>query len=127
MREIIITDTLNTPGAFSVSAFLWLSVPGKRGIVGQQQSRMPVASTTRPWGITPEEQALFTKGVVQEVPTIAGPFSTGTDKSAVLSALQVAHDAAQAQLDATAAGALDIVGASWDGATWAGQDGKPLP
>ncbi len=121
MREIIITDVQTSPGAFRVTAYLWLQVPGKRGYRGRQTSHLPEQGESAPWGITAEEQAYFAKGVLCEQVVTLGPFAEGGDQESVRAALLVAHEAAQAELDATASGALDIVGSSWDGSSWSGK------
>ena len=121
VRKIIITDIETSPGAFLVRAYLWLAVPGKRGFRGQQRTQLPPAGNASTWGVTGDEQDLFTKGVVQEDTATVGPFSTGTDLEVVRAALLIAYGAAQARLDATASGSLDIVGQNWDGAAWSGK------
>ncbi len=118
MRQIVIADTQASNGVFNVTAHLWLDVPGKRIVGNPRPSRLPRVSDDAPWGITPEEEAYFSKGVRIERIVTAGPFAESASVEEVRAALLLQLNAAQAALNASAGASLDIVGVSFDGSTW---------
>lgn len=118
MRKVIITDVQTSPGAFRVVAFLWLTLPGKRVLGRPGVSRLPDQSDTVPWGLSPEERGIFSKGFLVEKAVTCGPFASEATAEEVKAQLLLTHNAEQAQIDAAGAGSLDLVGVSYDGAEW---------